>query len=109
MALTSPMEEKLKPTRSCNESGSLSIAPDLRMPRGVAPETASVALSLIHIFPLRDVLLHFGYMHPMLSDRGKNVFGYLGLSALCVYEELNDDKRLLPDGATLLDLSLIHI
>ncbi len=55
--------------------------------------------------PLRDALLHFGYMHPMLSDRGKNVFGYLGLSALCGYEELNDDKRLLPDGATLLDRS----
>ena len=55
--------------------------------------------------PLRDVLLHFGYMHPMLSDRGKNLFGYLGLSALCGYEELNEDKRLLPDGATLLDRS----
>ena len=27
------------------------------------------------------------------------------LSALCGYEELNDDKRLLPDGATLLDRS----
>ena len=33
----------------------------------------------------------------------ENVFGYLGLSALCGYEELNEDKRLLPDGATLLD------
>lgn len=55
--------------------------------------------------PLRDALLHFGYMHPILSDRGKNVFGYLGLSALCGYEELNEDKRLLPDGATLLDRS----
>ena len=53
--------------------------------------------------PLRDALLHFGYMHPILSDRGKNLFGYLGLSALCGYEELNEDKRLLPDGATLLD------
>ena len=35
----------------------------------------------------------------------ENVFGYLGLSALCGYEELNEDKRLLPDGATLLDRS----
>lgn len=33
-----------------------------------------------------------------LSDRGKNIFGYLGLSALCGYEELNEDKRLLPVG-----------
>ena len=35
----------------------------------------------------------------------KNVFGYLGLSALCGYEGLNEDKRLLPDGATLLEQS----
>ena len=35
----------------------------------------------------------------------ENVFGYLGLSALCGYEELNEDKRLLPDGATLLEQS----
>lgn len=55
--------------------------------------------------PMRDALLHLGYMHPILSDRGKNIFGYLGLSALCGYEELNEDKKLLPDGATLLDRS----
>ena len=35
----------------------------------------------------------------------ENAFGYLGLSALCGYEELNEDKRLLPDGATLLEQS----
>lgn len=55
--------------------------------------------------PMRDVLLQIGYMQPILSDRGKNIFGYLGISTLCGYEELNEDKKLLPDGATLLDRS----
>ncbi len=55
--------------------------------------------------PMRDALLHIGYMHPILSDRGKNVFLYGGISALGGYEELNEDKKLLPDGATLLDRS----
>ncbi len=54
---------------------------------------------------LKDALLHLGYMHPILSDRGKNVFLYAGISALGGYEELNEDKKLLPDGATLLDRS----
>ena len=54
---------------------------------------------------LKDVLLHLGYMHPILSDNGKNVFLYGGISALGGYEELNEDKKLLPDGATLLDRS----
>ena len=54
---------------------------------------------------LKDVLLHLGYMHPVLSDRGKNVLLYGGISALGGYEQLNEDKRLLPDGATLLDRS----
>ena len=54
---------------------------------------------------LKDALLHLGYMHPVLSDRGKNVFLYSGISALGGYEELNEDKKLLPDGATLLDRS----
>lgn len=58
-----------------------------------------------YCLPMRDALLHLGYMHPILSDRGKNIFGYLGLSVLCGYEELNEDKKLLPDGATLLDRS----
>ena len=52
---------------------------------------------------LKDALLQVGYMHPVLSDRGKNVFLYGGISALGGYEQLNDDKKLLPDGATLLD------
>ena len=55
--------------------------------------------------PMRDVLLQLGYMHPLLSDRGKNIFAYLGVSALGGYEELNEEKSLLPDGATLLDRS----
>ena len=55
--------------------------------------------------PLQDALLQVGYMHPFLSDRGKNIFGYLGISALGGYEEVNEAKQLLPDGATLLDRS----
>ena len=54
---------------------------------------------------LKDALLQVGYMHPLLSDRGKNVFLDGGISALGGYEELNEDKKLLPDGATLLDRS----
>ncbi|SES62281.1 Conjugative transposon protein TraO [Prevotella sp. kh1p2] len=54
---------------------------------------------------LKDAQLHLGYMHPILSDNGKNVFLYGGISALGGYEELNEDKKLLPDGATLLDRS----
>ena len=54
---------------------------------------------------LKDALLQVGYMHPVLFDRGKNVFLYGGISALGGYELLNEDKKLLPDGATLLDRS----
>ena len=55
--------------------------------------------------PMKDILLQVGYMHPVLSDRGKNVFLYGGISALGGYEQLNEDKKLLPDRATLLDRS----
>ena len=54
---------------------------------------------------LKDALLQVGYMHPVLSDRGKNVLLYGGISALGGYEQLNEDNKLLPDGATLLDRS----
>ncbi|WP_061869196.1 conjugal transfer protein TraO [Prevotella intermedia] len=54
---------------------------------------------------LKDALLQVGYMHPVLSDWGKNVFLYGGISALSGYEQLNEDKKLLPDGATLLNRS----
>ena len=52
---------------------------------------------------LKDALLHLGYMHPILSDNGKNVLLYGGISALGGYEEINEGQKLLPDGATLLD------
>ena len=59
--------------------------------------------------PMRDVLLQLGYIQPLLSDRGKNIFTYLGISALGGYEELNEGQRLLPDGARLLDrLRLVY-
>ena len=54
---------------------------------------------------LKDALLQVGYMHPILSDNGKNVLLYGGISALGGYEQLNEDKKLLPDGATLIDRS----
>ena len=54
---------------------------------------------------LKDALLRVGYMHPILSDNGKNMFLYAGISALGGYEEINEDQTLLPDGATLLDRS----
>jgi len=57
--------------------------------------------------PLTDALLLAGYMHPLLSDGGKNAFVYAGLSALAGYEELNRGKSVLPDGAELLDRSRI--
>ena len=52
---------------------------------------------------LKDALLQVGYMHQILSDNGKNVLLYGGISALGGYEEINEDQKLLPDGATLLD------
>jgi hypothetical protein len=58
-----------------------------------------------YIVKLKDALLQVGYMHPILSDNGKNVLLYGGISVLGGYEEINEDKKLLPDGATLLDRS----
>ncbi|VTY11747.1 Conjugative transposon protein TraO [uncultured Prevotella sp.] len=43
--------------------------------------------------PMKDILLQVGYMHPVLSDRGKNVFLYSGISALGGYEQLNEGKK----------------
>ena len=54
---------------------------------------------------LKDALLQMGYMHPILSDNGKNVLLYGGISVLGGYEEINEDQKLLPDGATLIDRS----
>ena len=53
--------------------------------------------------PLRDYLVQMGYAHPLLSDKGKNVFLYLGTSAVAGYEDINKGEKLLPDGAKLLD------
>ena len=53
--------------------------------------------------PLRDYLVQMGYAHPLLSDKGKNVFFYLGTSAVAGYEDINKGEKLLPDGAKLLD------
>ena len=55
--------------------------------------------------PLSDALLLAGYMHPLLSDGGKNAFIYTGLSVLAGYEEPNRGESVLPDGAELLDRS----
>ena len=54
---------------------------------------------------LKDAFVHLGYMQPIVSDNGKNVFAYAGISALGGDEEINDDKPFLPDGAKLLDRS----
>ena len=54
---------------------------------------------------LKDAFVHLGYMQPIVSDNGKNVLAYAGISALGGYEEINDDKPFLPDGAKLLDRS----
>ena len=53
--------------------------------------------------PLRNYLVQMGYAHPLLSDKGKNVFFYLGVSAVAGYEYINKGEKLLPDGAKLLD------
>ena len=51
--------------------------------------------------PLSDALLLAGYMHPLLSDGGKNAFVYAGFSALAGYEELNRGESVLPDDKQL--------
>lgn len=55
--------------------------------------------------PALDGLLQLGYMHPILTDRGRNILIYGGVAALGGYEEVNGDKAQLPDGAILLDRS----
>ena len=55
--------------------------------------------------PVIDGLLQLGYMHPILSDGGKNIFLYLGASGLTGYEEVNGSRADLPDGAKLLNRS----
>ena len=57
---------------------------------------------------LKDALLQVGYMHPVLSDRGKNVFLYGGISALGGYEQLNKDKKLLLDRSRFVYGGAVH-
>lgn len=71
---------------------------------GVEYEQQNMPYRDYHV-KLKDALLHVGYMHPILSDNGKNLFLYGGISALGGYEELNEGNVLLPDGARLLDRS----
>lgn len=54
---------------------------------------------------MQDILANIGYMHPLFSDKGKNVLAYIGMSAVCGYEQMNNGEKILPDGATLLDRS----
>lgn len=55
--------------------------------------------------PMKDAFLQVGYMHPVLSDGGKNLFVCAGISALGGYEELYRGRTFLPDGARLSDRS----
>ncbi|RZQ68038.1 conjugal transfer protein TraO [Porphyromonas gingivalis] len=55
--------------------------------------------------PMKDAFLQVGYMHPVLSDGGKNLFVCAGISALGGYEELDRGRTFLPDGARLSDRS----
>ncbi len=57
------------------------------------------------LVPCQDLLLNLGYMHSILSDKGKNIFFYLGVAAIGGYEEINKDSDLLYNGAKLLDKS----
>ncbi len=57
------------------------------------------------LVPCKDYLLQLGYMHALLSDKGKNIFFYLGASAVGGYEELNENNAFLYNGAKLLDKS----
>ncbi|MBR8758709.1 hypothetical protein IX327_000087 [Porphyromonas levii] len=52
--------------------------------------------------PVLDGVLQLGYMHPVLSDGGKNIFLYLGVAGVGGYEKVNGGKADLPDGAKLL-------
>lgn len=53
--------------------------------------------------PIAQVTAEGGYYRLFLSDDRKNVFFYIGCSALGGYETVNWDRKLLSDGATILD------
>lgn len=46
--------------------------------------------------PMKDAFLQVGYMHPVLSDGGKNLFVCAGISALGGYEELDRGRTFYP-------------
>lgn len=52
--------------------------------------------------PVSQFTAEGGYYVNFLSDKGKNVFFSLGISALAGYETVNWGNKLLPDGARLL-------
>ena len=53
--------------------------------------------------PVQQFTAEGGYYLNFLSDRRKTFFLSLGLSALAGYETSHRDKKILPDGSTLLD------
>ena len=53
--------------------------------------------------PVQQFTTEGGYYLNFLSDRRKTFFLSLGLSVLAGYETSNRDKKILPDGSTLLD------
>mgnify|MGYP000564013399 CR=1 FL=1 len=55
------------------------------------------------LYPASQFTGEGGYYLNFLSDRRKTFFLSLGLSALAGYETSNRDKKILPDGSTLLD------
>ena len=55
------------------------------------------------LYPVSQFTGEGGYYLNFLSDRRKTFFLSLGLSALAGYETSNRDKKILPDGSTLLD------
>ena len=59
--------------------------------------------------PVAQFTAEGGYYFKILSDARKIVFVYAGASALAGYEAVNWGKKVLHDGSTLHDLSLIHI
>lgn len=56
--------------------------------------------------PLSSTLLQAGYMHAILSDRGKNVLAYLGISALGGYEAVRKKGLSAPEEVLPLKRSL---
>lgn len=52
--------------------------------------------------PMQNYLVEAGYLHPLFSDRGKNIFAYLGGSAIVGYEDINKGTGFCPMGQAFL-------